>query len=111
MRWRDAETDTTRIDDLNDYESELVRQCLLAAADGPFFDDWEFKALIGLDWGKVRRLAQHWPAVNLHSHGLSNVAVNALHNLLGYPHGHEADVARFVGAGTGEVESIMTKLS
>lgn len=71
------------IDEVDD--AEVIRQCLWAAVDGPFFPDWEFHALFGLDRTEVRRIAEHWPDwVDEHE---QNLAINnALNNLLGYPH-------------------------
>jgi hypothetical protein len=66
-------------------DSEVLRECLLGAANGPFFPDWEFSILFGLDRDVVRRVAEEWPSWD--NEGEQSVAVNnALNHLLGYPH-------------------------
>ncbi|MGW4097185.1 hypothetical protein [Mycobacterium sp. NPDC004974] len=71
------------INDVDD--SEVIRQCLWAAVDGPFFPDWVFHTLIGLDRNEVRRIAESWP--DWEDEDEQNLAINnALNNLLGYPH-------------------------
>lgn len=42
-------------------DQEVILQCLLAAADGPFFPDWEFSTLFGFEREEIRRTASTWP--------------------------------------------------
>lgn len=66
-------------------DSEIIRQCLIAAVDGPFFPDWEFHTLFGFERDEIRRIAHRWP--DWHDDNEKSVAVgNTLNNLLGYPH-------------------------
>ncbi|WP_162584044.1 hypothetical protein [Variovorax sp. PBS-H4] len=37
-------------------DSSIISECLWAAADGPFFPDWEFSTLFGLSREEVRDL-------------------------------------------------------
>jgi hypothetical protein len=95
-------------------DSEVIRQCLLAAANGPFFPDWEFPILFGLGRDIVRRVAEEWPSWD--NEGEQSVAVNnALNHLLGYPHKRwdvwydyispsPSEVARVVARWRGEAE-------
>jgi hypothetical protein len=46
---------------LSRQESNIVGEALRAAADGPFFPDWEFSTLFGLKREEVRRIANEWP--------------------------------------------------
>lgn len=65
-------------------DNEVIRQCLGAAVDGPFFPDWEFSTLFGLDREEVRAIAARWP--DWHDKDEQSVAVNnTLNHLLGYP--------------------------
>jgi len=48
---------------LDQREIQLIGDCLLAAADGPFFEDWEYATLFGLDRAEVTRIAGEWPRV------------------------------------------------
>lgn len=69
--------------DVND--SEVIGQCLRAAADGPFFDHREFQTLFGLERAEVRAIAAAWPNWDdpIEQSGAVN---NSLNHLLGYPH-------------------------
>ncbi len=49
------------MNDEEEGDSEVIEQCLRAAADGPFFPDWEFTILFGFERDEVRRIAECWP--------------------------------------------------
>jgi len=85
---------------------EVIGECLDAAATGPFFPDWEFQTLFGLDREEVRRIASDWPTVDSDTW----VAVaNSLGNLLGYPHGLDGEWTEYVSVPRAEVEGILKK--
>ncbi len=64
----------------------LLGRCLRAAAEGPYFPDWEFHTLFGLTRAEVATVAKEWPGVT--DEATTHLAINnALNNLLGYPHG------------------------
>lgn len=66
-------------------DAEVIRQCLRAAVEGPFFPDWEFSILFGFEREEVRRIAARWPIWD--DEAEQSEAVNAtVNNLLGYPH-------------------------
>lgn len=64
-------------------ELAVVEACLLAAADGPFFPDWEFQTLFGLERQEVRRYAESWPEGD---EDVLLAVAGSLNNLTGYPH-------------------------
>ncbi len=72
---------------LTEAQSQIVGQVLRAAADGPFFPDWEFATLFGLERADVRKLARDWPAVDRDDPAVVVAVNNAFNNVLGYPHG------------------------
>ena len=41
---------------LDEKERGVVRECLGATVEGPFFPDWEFQTLFGLERDEVRRI-------------------------------------------------------
>lgn len=99
---------------IDDNDSEVIRQCLWAAADGPFFPDWEFHTLFGFERAEIRRIAERWPVWE-DPVEQSNAVSNAFNNLLGYPHGRwdawhdyitpaSSDVARVFARWRGETE-------
>ena len=72
-------------DRLSKREKKIVMDCLQAAADGPFFPDWEFSTLIGASRDEVRSTAK-WLQQNVTADDDSRIITNTLNNLLGYPH-------------------------
>jgi len=95
-------------------DEEVIRQCLRAAADGPFFPDWEFSTLFGFERDEIRRIAERWPNSDDEVEQADAVN-NAFNMLLGYPHGREdawhdyispvsADVARVYARWLGQHE-------
>jgi hypothetical protein len=49
---------------LSKRESDTIKEVLHAAADGPFFPDWEFQTIFGITRERVRRIADEWPLPN-----------------------------------------------
>jgi hypothetical protein len=43
-----------RSDAVNERDRNVIERCLQAAVEGPFFPDWEFHALFGLDREQIR---------------------------------------------------------
>lgn len=69
-------------------DHSLVGACLNSAANGPFFPDWEFQTLFGVEPAVVRNVAVQWPKVDPSDEDVELAVVNSLNNLLGYPHGY-----------------------
>ncbi len=89
-------------------DRELVRRCLDAAANGPFFPDWEFETLFGLSRSDVRSVLACW--TDFTASPLQDQAiVNALNHLIGYPHGEVEAWDRMIGATPAEVEAVLVK--
>jgi hypothetical protein len=66
-------------------DERIIRDCLRAAVDGPFFPEWEFQTLIGLERDEVRGVLAKWPGTS-DVEGQTLAVNNVLHTLLGYPH-------------------------
>ncbi|MBK9944622.1 MAG: hypothetical protein IPP13_23750 [Kouleothrix sp.] len=65
----------------------IFHEALAAAARGPFFPDWEFHTLFGLERSEVEQIAFNF-AESTEIDGAVRLAINgAMNNLLGYPHG------------------------
>jgi hypothetical protein len=71
---------------LSDQESKVIHAALRASVEGPFFPDWEFQTLMGVDREEMRAAMGIWPE---RTDGVdTELSVNnALVMLLGYPHG------------------------
>ena len=71
---------------LTKEESAVVGEALRAAADGPFFPDWEFHTLLGLDRKDVRQIAYEWPLPKVPVEAVVLAVNNSMNMLLSYPH-------------------------
>jgi hypothetical protein len=95
---------------LPESQISLVRCSLRAAADGPYFPEWEFETLIGFPRDRVRDWSARWPGAALDEEALA-VAISVLNNLLGYPHGFESKLAAETGAPRAELAQLLEQLS
>jgi hypothetical protein len=71
---------------LSKQESTVIGEALRAAADGPFFPDWEFHTLFGLERDDVRRIAKEWPLPLVPPEDVVLAVNNSMNMLLSYPH-------------------------
>jgi hypothetical protein len=96
--------------DLDQAEREIVKECLRAAAEGPFFDDWEFHTLFGLKRDEVKNVLESWPNVD-ESEGSVVLAINnSLNNLLGYPwSARDHEWPKFISVSKEEVGRVFSK--
>ena len=92
---------------LSKDDLEIVGQCLTAAVDGPFFPDWEFSVLFGLERTEVASVTRAWPDVSDEDEIAERAVNNALANLAGYPHGE--DLRRFVSVDAARLFEILQK--
>ena len=84
------------LDRLEPGDLTLIRNCLEAAATGPFFPDWEFETLFGLSRDQLREIMFGWPQNA--SEPRTEIAVrNAIANLRGYPHNQECVLEKMLG--------------
>lgn len=70
---------------LSSKDLRIIRQCLRAAVDGPFFPDWEFETLIGAEQSEIAELIER-PDADLIPDRMLSAVTNVLVNLVGYPH-------------------------
>jgi hypothetical protein len=91
---------------LNRHDLDVVRQCLQASVDGPFFPEWEFHTLFGLERSEVRTVLSAWPDLDDSNESVRLAINNSFANLLGYPHGCETQWSQFISASASEVSRI-----
>jgi hypothetical protein len=73
---------------LDEKDSSVIRACLHAVVDGPFFPDWEFPSLFPFSRQRFAEISARFPELDVEV----CVAINsAFNNLLRYPHGHRDD--------------------
>ena len=97
-------------ENLSDVDKVVVGQALHAAADGPFFPDWEFHTLFGLERSDVRAIANAWPERNASSKDIELAVNNALNNLLGYPHQQEVVWSQWMSVDRRQLNGLFNRL-
>jgi hypothetical protein len=90
-------------------EQALVRRCIVAAVDGPFFPDWELQTLFGVNRSQAQAVVASWPNLDESLEVVRLTVNNAFVNLLGYPHHEQEAWDRMVGVDTAEVERVFSK--
>jgi len=95
---------------LSNAELENVHKSLRAAVDGPFFPDWEFHTLFGLEREDVRSIVERWPNVDFYNHDVLLAVNNSLNNLSGYPHRKEEVLERLTDSTSDELHQLLRKL-
>jgi hypothetical protein len=97
------------VDFLTKKEKQIVLNCLHEATEGPFFPDWEFQTLIGVERDDVRlatlRLKQNASTVDD-----GWIITNILNNLTGYPHDEFERWHEHFDFSIQDAEAILTKL-
>jgi hypothetical protein len=95
---------------LDEKERGVVRECLRAAVDGPFFPEWEFATLFGLSRDEVRRVLLSWPELNEGDESVVLAINGTLNNLLGYPTPNKQEIwAKFISVSGMELARIFDK--
>jgi len=94
---------------LSERERQTVFECLRAASEGPFFPDWEFHTLFGLERDQVRRIAAAIPDIDDSSEEVALAINNAMAHLTGYPHHQEAVWSQFISVPEEEVDRVFSK--
>lgn len=87
---------------LKQSDKDVVYQCLLAALNGPFFPDWEFHTLFGVEREVLAEIIEIWPRID-RSEDTNLAITNSMGNLIGYPHGKEKEWGKYVSASPDEV--------
>jgi len=95
---------------LSSNEILTVGKCLKAAAEGPFFPEWEFQTLIGWSRAEVHQVANAWPSPAIAPRELAELVVAVLNNLVGYPHGQDSCWSAFIDVPPAEVTRLLEAL-
>lgn len=89
----------------NSRDADAIRECLRAAVYGPFFEDWEFKTLFGLDRDQIRRVAESRPTTE--DDRDQRIAINnTLNHLLSYPHHQWAVWHDYISSTPAEISEV-----
>lgn len=106
---------TSRAQDrLRPGELAVVGSCLLAALDGPYFPDWEFRTIMTIDRDELREMVAAWPDATVTTSWevdaervMFTAVNNVLNNLIGYPHGEWDRLSAELGVGPRELADIL----
>lgn len=104
---------------MEEGDGEVIRRCLNAAANGPFFSDSEFHTLFGLERWEVAMVLDAWPTpVDTKNprwpeqapKDVQDRAVkNAMNHLLGFPHGHDGAWTEYIPVSQREVAMVLQR--
>jgi hypothetical protein len=95
---------------LDERERDVVRQCLYAAVEGPFFPEWEFGTIFGLQRDEVSRILMSWPDLDETNESVVRAINNSLNNLLGYPTRNKQEIwPKFISVSGMELARIFDK--
>jgi hypothetical protein len=103
---------------LSDDEIKVIKECIKAAAYGPFFIDdgakddpyWEIHSLFGLTIHELRKIADALPNLDVYDENVNLAINNSINNLLGYPHGCSDEVwSKYISVSKNELSRIYIK--
>ncbi|WP_449221597.1 hypothetical protein [Tistrella mobilis] len=77
------------LDAISPDAMKIAGECLRATVKGPFFPDWEFQTLIGVERNVAKILLDAWPKQSLDDVEFYCAVMASMTNLLGYPHGDD----------------------
>lgn len=88
----------------------MVRECLRASLEGPFFPDWEFAIIFGLQREDVRQVLRSWPVLNESDDSVVRAINNSFNNLLAYPAKNKHEIwPKFISVSRIELARIFDK--
>lgn len=98
--------------DCTKEEQKVTLKCLIAIVDGPFFPDWEFSSLMGIQKEDLKEIISKWDFLDKESDELKSIIFNAIANLLSYPHGYKNLIEEYIPTFTNEeyLKNILYKL-
>ena len=71
---------------MSEEEIGIIGECLHAAVYGPFFPEWEFSSIFGLEGEEVARVANDLPTIDIEDEVVGPAINNSMNWLLFYPH-------------------------
>jgi len=105
-------------ENLSDDEIKVIKECIKAAAYGPFFIDeeakdnpyWEIHPLFGLIIDELRKIADALPTLDLDDENVKLAINNSINHLLGYPHDCSDEVwSKYVSVSRNELTKIYVR--
>jgi hypothetical protein len=98
------------INSLDQPTLKVAKDCLRAAIEGPFFQDWEFQTLVGVDRAMVKVVYDAWPEQTVGQDDFASAVIGTMNNLLGYPHGRSDAWTEYISASPAQVREALDKI-
>lgn len=95
--------------ELSNSDRDVIRRSLAACADGPFFEDWEFRTLFGLTRSEFREAACSWDGHEAVDPRLALAIHNAAGAFLGYPHGMDGELELSFGLSRSQIAELFRR--
>ena len=95
----------------NPKDKKIIFECLKASVYGPFFPDWEFSILFGLERNDIENIISDWEKININNKNVQLAINNSINNLLGYPHGiSDKDWLSYISISREELKKLFKKI-
>jgi hypothetical protein len=88
----------------------ITKECLRAAVEGPFFPDWEFDTLFGVERDVVKAVYESWPDQTVDDDDFGCAVVGSLGHLLGYPHRQEEVWSNYISVTPERVREVQDEI-
>ncbi len=83
---------------------------LTSSGQGPFFPEWEFHTLFGLERKGLKSILESWPNLDEDDESVVLAINHSLNNLLGYPSNpKDQEWSKFISVSTVDVKRIFDK--
>lgn len=77
---------------------------------GGFIPEWEFQTVVGVNRETVRAVLEAWPRQTLAQDEFADALIGSLNNLVGYPHGMDDELRRYVPEGRVAIMAVLDDL-
>jgi hypothetical protein len=67
------------------YQNKIIKECLNATLNAPFFPEWEFVTLFGFTREEVKAVLDQWPDADRTNTHIKFIINSSFNNLTGYP--------------------------
>jgi len=97
------------LNDLSEDEKNIVFECLKASAEGPFFPEWEFHLLFGINREDIVQILSQLPDIDEQNEKVVLAVNNSMNNLTGYPHNCQNVWSSYISVSPADVSRIFNK--
>lgn len=95
---------------LDEQKIDFIKKCLKATVEGDFFEEWEFQTLMGVDRKELKKIYLAWPKLVFSKKDTMNAIHASMANLIGYPHGMDSELLKYIPEGKDEIYAFALSL-